>query len=219
MPPVDPKLGEEAVAMMKTGVQPGVVFERLVTSGVAAEEARAYVDQLVAFKQQAEAMDPTRLRNEAIWMFWQGAPATNVVEHFVRAGVALEHAVPAVERIEADVRKMRPCDRCRRPLVPAEAFFDAMGQQICKTCHALVEIGNSERRVIEGALEMVGVPAFAINATASVPYAYQATPAAPFCGTCRMNSGVHVSAVHPAQRAHLHPGWSYLCGRCGAGLR
>jgi len=217
--PVDPKLSEEAVAMMKTGVPPAAVFDRLVASGVEREEARAFVDQLATFKRQAEALDPKRLRNEAIWMFWQGAPSTAVVEHFVTAGVALEHALPVVEKIEAEVRSMRPCDRCRRPMVVAEAYFDPLGQQICKTCNALVEIGNSERRVIEGALEMIGVPAFAIDATRSVPYAYQAAAAPPYCGGCRTYSGVHVSAVHPASRAQLHPGWSFMCSRCGAGLR
>jgi hypothetical protein len=216
---VDAKLQEDAVAMMKTGVPPAAVFDRLVASGVETEEARGFVDQLVLFKRQAEALEPTRLRNEAIWMFWQGAPKTAVVEHFVRTGVAPEHAVPAVDKIELEVRAMRPCDRCRRPVHPKEAYFDLRGAQICKGCNSLVEIGNAERRVVEGALEMVGVPAFAIHVAGSLPFAYQDTPSPPYCNACRAYSGIHVDAVHPANRAHLHPGWTFVCRQCGAGLR
>ena len=217
--PVDPKLQEEAVAMMKTGVPPAAVFDRLVASGVELEEARGFVDQLVAFKRQADALDPTRLRNEAIWLFWQGAPKIAVVEHFVKTGVALEHAQPQADRIEIEVRAMRPCDRCRKPMQPAEAYFDASGRQICKACNSLVEIGNAERRVIEGALEMVGVPAFAINAAGSIPYDYQDTPSPPYCAACRTYSGIHVNALHPANRAQIRPGWTFVCSRCGTGLR
>ncbi len=205
--------------MMKTGVPPGAVFDRLVASGVDGDEARALVDQLVLFKRQAEALDPARLGHDATWMLWQGAPVEHVVAHFVSAGVAEEPARAEVDRLAAEVQKMRPCARCRRPVVPAEAFLDTLGQQICRSCNALVEIGNSERRVVEGALEMIGVPAFAIQAAGSVPHAYQATPAPPYCTACGTYSGIHVNAIHPANRAQLHPGWTFVCNRCGRGIR
>src|SRR5688572_943601 len=99
-------LQDEAVAMMKHGSPPGAVYARLVAQGMTDNEARALVDGLVALKQQAAALDPKRLREEAIWMFWNGATADDVVRHFVTVGVAEEHARPEVDRILVAVSKM-----------------------------------------------------------------------------------------------------------------
>jgi len=79
-------------------------------------------------------------------------------------------------------------------------------------------MGNAQQRVVEGALEMIGVPAFAIQAVGSSPYAYQAAPTPTICKACG-GTGVHVNSIPPAHRAQLHPGWTFVCGRCGTGLR
>lgn len=214
---IAPALTDEAVDLMKRGAAPAAVYERLVASGVSDPDARGLVDRLVALKRQAEARDPERLRNEAIWMFWHGAASEQVVAHFVAAGVAEEHARPEVDRIFARVQTLRPCDRCRRPMKPEEAFFDGVGRKVCRSCHSMDEIGNAERRVMDNALEAIGVPAFALQA-ASAPY-MNGQPRGPvFCPRCGGGTGVHVSVLPPQARASVHPSVAFVCSRCWASI-
>jgi hypothetical protein len=206
----------EAIEWMKAGAAPGEVHARLLAHGVADGNARAIVDRLVALKRQAEAMDPARMREEAKWMLFRGAPIEHVVAHFCAMGVSPEHALPEAERIAAAVRRMVPCERCASPVVPEEAFFDPQGRRVCKRCNTLDTIDAGERRVVEGVLEMVGVPAIAAQSVAGAPnVAYRQ---APWCARCQRASGVHVNALPPQYRAHVHPGWLYVCGYCMQGL-
>lgn len=203
--------------MMKAGHHPASVFAQLRARGVADLDARAYVDQLVALKQQAAAMDPTRLREEAKWMLWQGAPAEQVVERFKSLGIAEEHARPEVERILASLRTMRACDRCRMPMAPEETFLDTSGASVCRRCHARNEIHASERRVFEGALEMVTGSPLIGNALGNM-YDTSRPDIAPYCGRCRMATGIHVNALDPPRRASIPPGWTFVCNTCGNGI-
>jgi len=177
---------DDAISLLKTGTPPAAIYSRLMAAGMTDAQARSMLDELLALKHKADAMDPARLRNEAIWMLWNGAPAEQVVQHFVAAGVADEHARPEVDRIAVAITKMRPCDRCRRPMDPAAAFFDGYGRQVCKTCNSMDEIGNAQRRVVDGAMEMIGVPSWAVQLS-QTPYQNQSmapsTPTCPRCGT------------------------------------
>jgi hypothetical protein len=45
-----------------------------------------------------------------------------------------------------------------------------------------------------------------------------ATASVPWCQHCRI-PGVGRAALHPQMRDQIHPGWTYVCHQCFAGLR
>jgi hypothetical protein len=206
----------EAIEWMKAGAAPSVVYDRLLARGVADSDARAIIDKLIVLKRQAEAMDPARLREEAKWMLFRGAPIEHVVAHFTAMGITPEHARPEAERIAAAVRQMVPCQRCASPVLAEEAFFDPQGRRVCKRCNTMDTIDAGERRVVENVLEMVGLPAIAAQSMSGAQNA--AYRQAPWCARCQRASGVHVNALPPQYRAQVHPGWLYVCGFCMQGL-
>lgn len=215
---MQPDFSDDAVNMMKNGAPPYVVYQHLVGNGVHDHEARALIDRLVMQKQQAEALDPNRLRDEAKWMLAQGAPLEHVVQHFVRAGIVEAHARPEAERLAAIVRSSQPCDGCRMPVLPNESFFDRLGRQVCKRCNSLNEIGDAQRRSFDNTLEAVGIPAWAIQAANSQAYQFE-QELAPYCRHCNAYSGAHVNTLPPVHRASVPHGWTYVCGRCLGGIR
>lgn len=203
---------------LKQSLPPETVIAFLVSRGAGDHEARQTVAELCEQKRRADALDPKRLREEAKWMLWRGATVDHVVAHFVSLGIAEEPARAEAEKIFVAVQRMRPCERCTSPVAPGESFFDPAGRQVCKRCHSLDEIGAGDRRVTLGALEMVGVPSWAVQSVAG-PVQHSYAPAQrPWCARCHSPSGVHVNALHPSHRAQVHPGWIYVCGWCFTGL-
>jgi hypothetical protein len=218
MTPRPEALTNEAVTPMKQGRPPEMVYSHLLSRGLDGFQARSLVDQLVAFKRQAEAMDPARLREDAKWMLSQGATVEHVVQHFVAAGVSREHATPEVERIASKVREMRPCDRCRSPAAPAELYFDSTGSRICRRCRSLDDIGNADRRAIQSAMEKAAPGLASLALAMGTNQDQRFLTLVPFCSRCRVSSGIHVNALQPAARAQIHPGWQYVCRQCMHGI-
>lgn len=204
--------------MMKQGAHPHVVFGHLVTYGVDQHAARALVDQLVAFKMQADALEPNRLREEVKWMLVQGATEAQATAHLVHRGVAEEHARPEVQRLAREVAESAPCDGCRMPTPKTEVWFDRHGRQLCRRCHAVDELGTAKRRVVESTLENLGVSPFAVQMASAASYSRDAS-AVPYCARCDAYSGTAVAGLRPAERARAPHGYTHVCGRCWAGLR
>jgi hypothetical protein len=200
----------EAIALMKTGQPPQAAYGLLVSRGVAPEEARTAIDKLVALKREAEASDPKRLREEAKWMFMQGAGVEDVVTRFAAAGISPGHGRPEAEKILAAVRAMVHCGRCRAPMAPSDTYFDQWGNRICPRCNAGEEIAASERRGLATDLEAVGIGPLVADAVISGAAVPSGPPTCPACGSVAM----HVSYVHPSVRANLDPRWSYVCNHC-----
>jgi hypothetical protein len=116
---------------------------------------------------------------------------------------------------------MRPCGRCRAPVLPQDSFFSAASGQVCRHCHLAEEVGAQEQRIYSNALELVGVPAIAAGGVASMAHEMieGPPPHAPSCARCRTPSGVHVGALPPHQRQHVPPGYAFVCGRCWQPIR
>jgi hypothetical protein len=213
--PVDAALRDEAVSMMKEHRLPDTVYAHLVSRGVDINEAHALVTELVALKQKADALDPNRLREEAKWMLFRGANVEDAVAHFVRAGIAEEHARPEIVRILALVKRLRPCQRCGAPVAPEEMVFDLRGLSVCNRCNLQDEIGRSEQRGIASTLESVGMSPMFAEAASGLAQSFEPQVTRPVCAHCRIPSGVHVSALLPEVRARIDPRASWLCGQCG----
>lgn len=219
----DQALRPRAIELMKAGRPADAIHVQFVNEGADPEEVRAVLTELVALQHEAAARDPVRLRNEAQWMFLRGASTEDVVAHFVRVGIAEEHARPEAARVLAIVQKMKPCQRCGKPTNAADLVFDLSGFTICKGCHLQDEIGRSEARGMAADLEAVGAfGGLAVAMTMSVVQSGLEAQAnnlghthRPFCAACRTPSGVHVHVIDPATRARLDPSASFVCGQCG----
>lgn len=218
-------LRTRAIDLMKNGHSADALHWMFVGEGQDPNEVHAVLSELVALQHQAAAMDPTRLREDAKWMFYRGAPMEDVIAHFVRAGVAEEHARPEAERMQAAAAKLKPCQRCGTPTPPEAFFMDLSGFNVCRGCNLRDEIGRSEQRGIARDLETVGSIGFAgmgIALTASMAAQsidqnannYHGWTAAPFCGACKQPSGLHVSRLHMSTRAQVDPTAEWICGHC-----
>jgi len=193
----------------------------LVQEGADPEEVRSTLTELVALMHQAAAMDPTRLRGEAKWLWARGAPVEEVVRHFVRVGVEEAAARAEAERLYAAFQKLRPCQRCGEPVEPSELVLDLGGFAICRGCNLRDEIGRSEQRGIARDLETVGFLAGGVGGALIASAAADAmttggpSTTRPFCNRCRQPWGIHVSTVNPAARANIDPSASWACAQCG----
>src|SRR5581483_11637380 len=100
-------------------------------------EVQAVLAELVALQREAAAqaanaaraavVDPARLRADALAMFAAGEGAEAIVAHFVRNGVAEQHARPEALRLIALFRTFRPCQRCGTPTPPQSFVMDLNG--------------------------------------------------------------------------------------------
>jgi hypothetical protein len=198
-----------AVDMMKQGAPPDAVWHDLVGSGLDGAQATQLVDQLLALKRAADACDPQRLRAEVLEMFWRGAPSEAALHHLLSAGIAEEHARPEVDRLFAEHQRrlatMRPCDRCRKPMDPAQTYFDIVGNQVCRGCHANDQIADGARRVEEARLEAAGVPLRQIQENNTVR----------FCPRCQDHTAVCRSATHYMYEGLAVASRTFQCTRCG----
>ncbi len=216
-----PPLRARAIELLKEGHSADALHVRFVQEGESPEEVRAVLTELVALQHQAAAMDPTRLRGEAKWMFVRGASIDDVVAHFVRVGVPEEPARAEATKLLAVVRAMKPCQRCGAPTEPSELVMDLGGFFICRACNLRDEISRSEQRGIARDLKMVGalgggVGGMLLASAVSESIANRATATqAPFCARCAQPSGVHVSAFSPADRQRLDPTAEWACRLCG----
>lgn len=186
-------LTEEAISSLKQGLSEDVIVARLVRMGADAGRARAILTPLVALKREAEARDPNRLRAEAAAMIERGAPPAEIVKHLVAAGIAEEFCRAEVDRlVEAHRRKQsaRPCDRCGRPMDPARAYFDRLGNQVCHPCHSGNEMVAAERRVFEAEAASQGVPLHALGEDNRIRW----------CKVCQDHSVVLVAVTHHVTR-------------------
>jgi hypothetical protein len=55
---------------------------------------------------------------------------------------------------------MSVCGRCGVPIVGADAFYDRLGNLVCRTCNASGEIAAGEQRVFQAQAEGAGVPMY-----------------------------------------------------------
>lgn len=210
-----------AIALLKEGRTPEHVHVMLVSEGADPEEVRSVLTELVALMHQAAAMDPTRLRGEAKWLYARGAPVEEVVRHFVRVGVAEDAARAEAERLYASFQKLLPCQRCGELTDPSDFFMDLSGFSICRGCNLRDEIGRSERRGWAREIETVGFVAGGVggaliaSAAANAVTTGGAVTTRPFCGRCRQPWGIHVSTVYPSARPHLDPTATWVCSQCG----
>lgn len=218
-------LRTRAIDLMKAGHSADQVHWMFVNEGQDPNEVRGVLTELVALQHQAAAMDPARLREEAKWMFYRGAAIEDVVAHFVRAGIAEEHARPEADRLRAIAAKLRPCQRCGTPTPPDAFFMDLSGFQVCRGCNLRDEIGRSEQRGIARDLEAVGsfgmvgigvamATSFAAQSIDQQANHYHGGTASPFCGTCKVASGAHVTVLDPTTRARIDPTAEWVCRQC-----
>jgi hypothetical protein len=210
-----------AIDMLKNGRTPEAVHVRLLELGGGGnDEIYAFVSELVRLKNEAAARDPARLREEGKWILLRGGTVEHVIAAFAAVGVAEEHSRPEAEKLLALVRTMRPCERCRMPVLPKDVMFDTAGRSICPSCHTRDEIVRSEQRGIVSELESVGMVSpllgFALSTMVEHSQA-SAPPPAPImtggvCARCR------VPAVHPLPPHHAaaSSGATWLCHSCGA---
>ncbi len=228
--PIDAALRGQAIEMLKNGHVPGAVHTYLVRAGAPFEESQAMLHELLHLKAQAEAREPARLREQATWMLFQRAPVSDVLAYFTGLGIAEPHARPEIDRIAAIVPQMVPCQTCGRPMLPQHAFFDAQGNQVCKTCNVKNELGAAQERAIQSeenernnalAIGVLGVfsgaPRLAVRGFVAASRSGPA-PGPTTCPRCKLSSGVHVQMLAPHLAAALAPGWTYACGRCGTGI-
>lgn len=214
-------LRPRAIALLKEGHTAEAVHVMLVSEGADPEEVRSVLTELVALMHQAAAMDPTRLRGEAKWLYARGAPMEEVVRHFVRVGVDEIAARAEAERLYAAFEKLRPCQRCGQLTDPSEFVLDISGFSICRGCNLRDEIGRSEQRGFARDLEMVGFAvggfggALAASMAANASSPAVSTTTRPFCHRCRQPWGIHVSTVVPAARPRVDPTASWVCAQCG----
>jgi hypothetical protein len=215
---------------MKRGHTADALHWMFVGEGQDPNEVRSVLSELVALQHQAAAMDPTRLREEAKWMFYRGASMDDVLAHFARAGIAEEHARPEATRMQAVAAKLRPCQRCGTPTPPDAFFMDLSGFDVCRGCNLRDEIGRSEQRGIARDLEavggfgVVGIGVTVATSLAAQAYEQQANhchgwTAAPFCGTCKGPTGLHVGRLDMRTRAQIDPTAEWICGHCWTKIR
>lgn len=209
MDPAPPNLANHAVDLMKRGVAPELVVDQLVQLGAHPDQARSVVQQLMLLKQQAEARDPRRLLEDAAAMIRRGAPPDVALQHLMSAGIAEEHARPEIDKLFAAhwqrMASMRPCDRCRTPMVPAESYFDLLGNQVCERCHTQDEISAGDRRVEEARLEAAGVPLHQIQDNNRLVW----------CPRCQDHTAVCTNATHVIVRGVSTATRTFQCTRCG----
>lgn len=221
-------LRTRAIELLKQGHHADHVHWRFVNEGESPDEVRAVLTELVALQHQAAAMDPARLRHDATSMFLRGASIDDVVAHFVRVGVAEEHARPEAERIKASAAKLRTCPRCGTWSAAADMTMDLTVFMICRGCNLRDDIQRSEQRGIARDLE--GVGGFGMGglalATVATVMAANATAAAhgvgqtyrPFCQRCAAPTGIHVNALDPQTRSRVAPGAEWVCRQCGCAI-
>jgi hypothetical protein len=210
-----------AIGMMRDGHPPEAVHAHLVELGGANDEVYAFVSDLVRLKSEAAARDPARLREEAKWILLRGGTVEDVVAAFGAVGVAPEHARPEAERMLALVRTMRPCQRCRAPMLPNEVMFDIGGNSICARCHSRDEILRSEQRGIVSEMENIGLVsplmglaiATMVERSQAPAYAAPEVPAGPVCPTCRAPALVSTSTLPPHHPASTS-GARWICRHC-----
>jgi hypothetical protein len=217
----DQPIRPRAIALIKEGHTPEAVHMMLVSDGADPEEVRTVLTELVALMHQAAAMDPTRLRGEARWLYVRGAPVEEVVRHFVRVGVAEADARAEAERLYAMFQKLRACQRCGELSNPSDFVMDLGGFSICRGCNLRDEINRSEQRGIARDIETVGLlaggfgGAFVASVAGNAMVSSVPTTTRPFCPRCRQPSGIHVSTVYAHARAHVDPSASWVCSQCG----
>lgn len=221
-------LRTRAIELLKQGHHADQLHWQFVNEGESPEEVRAVLTELVALQHQAAAMDPARLRHEATNMFLRGATVDDVVAHFVRVGVAEEHARPEAERIKAAAAKLKSCPRCGTWSNAADMTMDLTGFMICRGCNLRDDIQRSEQRGV--ARELEGVGGFGIGglaiATVATAMAANATAAAnnvgqthrPFCPRCAAPTGIHVSALDAMTRSRIPHDTEWVCRHCGTGI-
>lgn len=207
-------LRPRAIELMKAGYTADQLHIRFTQEGEDPDEIRAVLTELVALQQQAAAMDPTRLRNEAKSMFLRGATVEQVVWHFTNVGIAEADARPEVARIFAHVRQMKPCQRCGTPSEQSDLTFDLSGFEICNNCNLQDEIGRSEARAVVTDLETFGGAGGIVMAMAQAQANNIGHTAVPFCATCRTRSGVHINALDPYTRSRVDHTAEWLCNVC-----
>ena len=223
-------LRTRAIDLMKNGHSADALHWMFLGEGQDPNEVHAVLSELVALQHQAAAMDPKRLREEAKWMFYRGASLDEVVAHWVRAGIAEEHARPEAERIQAAAAKLKPCQRCGTPTPPDAFFMDLSGFQVCRGCNLRDEIGRSEQRGIARDLEAVGGIGFvgtgmALAASIAAQHHehvanhYHGWTAAPFCGTCKGPTGIHVTRLDMRTRSQIDPTAEWVCCQCWTKIR
>lgn len=223
-------LRTRAIDLMKNGHSADALHWMFVGEGQDPNEVRSVLTELVALQHQAAAMDPKRLREEAKWMFYRGAPLEDVVAHWVRAGIAEEHARPEAERIQAAAAKLKPCQRCGTPTTPDAFFMDLSGFQVCRGCNLKDEIGRSEQRGIARDLETVGGIGFVgmgVAMTASMAAMaieqqanhYHGHTSAPFCASCKTPSGAHVTWLDMGTRSRVDPTAEWVCRQCWSKIK
>lgn len=209
MVPLDVRLTAEAVELLKQGVAPEAVHQRLVALGADPEEALAHVARLVALQREAQARDPSRLRLEVRAMLDRRVPLEDVVSYLGSLGIAEEHARPEVTRLLAVARRewaLPRCQRCGVRMESADSFFDIRGAQVCRRCHGADLRGAADGRAIESVLEQVGVPMAAFSGV--VEAGLQALPSRPWCPSCN----AYTWLVGPSGQL------PYVCGYCSRPL-
>jgi len=216
-------LRDRAVLLMKDGRSADELRVLFVAEGNDPHEVQAVLTQLVALQRQAVAeaafaaraatVDPNRLRADAQWIFSQGGNVDAIVAHFVRNGVAEEHARPEAERLMAIFRTFLPCQRCGTPSPPKSFVMDLNGLSICMGCNLRDGINASNARAVASEMEAVAgssLAALAIDLAAPPPLG----STSPWCATCRAQTGVHVNVAPQAVRAQLDPRWQWICRQC-----
>lgn len=221
-------LRARAIELLKQGHHADQIHWQFVNEGESPEEVRAVLTDLVALQHEAAASDPARLRHEATAMFLRGASVDDVVAHFVRVGIAEEHARPEAERIKAAAAKLKSCPRCGGWSNGADMTMDLTGFSICRDCNLRDDIQRSEQRGIARDIENVGGFGLGGMALATVAAAIAASADAaanrvgqthvPFCGRCAAPSGIHVSALDVPMRDRVPPGIEWVCRQCGSGI-
>lgn len=139
-----------AVDLLKRGCGETEVVGHLVAAGAEPEAARAEVTRLVALKTQAEAAD--RLRAQIVDGLRRGASQPEVVQHLAGQGIDAEALRAEVATLAAAVvaeGPTVPCQACGQAMASHQSFFDPWGRQVCRCCHAGVELAAGAERAYE----------------------------------------------------------------------
>ncbi len=221
-------LRSRAIALLKEGTDPGVVFHDLVQDGADQQAADACVRELLALKAAADAQDPSRLRARATWMLVNGSSHEDVIRYFESVGVAREHGEPEVNKLAVVARSMIACDACGAPVPAAAAYFDKNGKRICQLCERRNQTGEYHQRAVQslenernGHLAFAALGALTLSPRLITRSLIDASrvpslqPSGP-CPHCRSIHTYPATALEPRLRASLHPSVAYVCGGCGA---
>jgi hypothetical protein len=207
MQPID-ALTNEAVALLKRGVDPSAVVHQLMERGADPQSAHALVTRLVQLKQQAEANDPKRLLQQAAAMIAQGASGEQALQVLTSAGIAEVHARPEIEKLLAAhhqrLASLRPCGRCGTLTAPADFYFDRLGNQVCERCNAVGALEATEQRIEDARLEAAGVS----------PLAIQENNRLQWCPRCQDHSAVLDHATHTMFKGMTNSMRVFRCTRC-----